>query len=96
MVHRKVLLKDFPDGKVISMTRELKNNIFTRYKTSYLKTEELKLRKSDFLVRYKAAYNVFKYITTGLNVVPKKLKIITLLLDMSNLNTFKNCISEIL
>ena len=94
----KFFLKDFPDGKVISMTREPKNNIFTRYKTSYLKTEELKLRKSDFfLVRYKAAYNVFKYITTGLNVVPKKLKNNHFIIRHEQLKySLKNCISEIL
>ena len=91
-------LKDFPDGKIISMTREPKNNIFTRFKTSYLKTEELKLRKSDFfLVRYKAAYNVFKHITTGLNVVPKKLTNNHFIIRHEQLKySLKNCITEIL
>lgn len=91
-------LKDFPDGKIISMTREPKNNIFTRYKTSYLKSEELKLRKSDFfLVRFKAAYNVFKHVTTGLDVVPKKLKNNHFVVRHEQLKySLKNCISEVL
>ena len=91
-------LKDFPDGKIISMTREPKNNIFSRYKTSYLKAEELKLRKSDFfLVRYRAAYNVFKYITTGLNVVPKKLKNDHFVIKHEQLKySLKNSVTEIL
>lgn len=75
------LMADFPDAKIISMTRDSRSNLGRRIATNY-NIDSSKLNKSDaYLVRALSPYYVTRYILEDLQIIasavePDKIRVI--------------------